>query len=85
MTLSDPRPALAERSSLISYLLGIAALAQLIHVLALDSPRDSDPMADDFVHLLLGVAALGKSIEVLVDPAPVACHPSSAEPRLWLR
>ena len=85
MTLSDPRPALADRSSLIGYLMGVAALAQLIDVLALDSNRDPAPPADDFVHLLLGVASLGKSIEQLVALVPVACDPSPAEPSRWLR
>lgn len=85
MTLADPRQALAERSSLIGYLMGVAALAQLIEVLALDSHGSSAPPAGDFVHLLLGVASLGKSIEHLVDLVPVACNPSPAEPRRWLR
>lgn len=85
MTLSDPRPALAERSSLISYVMGVAALVQLIDALALDSHRGSASPAGDFVHLLLGVASLGKSIEQLVDLVPVACDPSPAVPRRWLR
>ena len=85
MTLSDPRPALAERSSLISDLMGVAALAQLIDVLALDSNRGSASPAGDFVHLLLGVASLGKSIEQLVVLDPVADDPSPAEPTRWLR
>jgi hypothetical protein len=85
MTLADPRQALAERSSLISYLMGVAALGQLIEVLALDSHGSSAPPAGDFVHLLLGVASLGKSIEQLVDRVPVGCNPSQAAPRRWLR
>ena len=85
MTLSDPRPALAERSSLIGYLMGLAALAQLIDVLALDNRREPAPPAGEFVHLLLGVASLGKSIEQLVSVDPVAGEPSPIEPRRWLR
>lgn len=85
MKLSDPRPALAERSPLIGYLVGLAALAQMIDVLALDSHRGSALPADDFVHLLLGVASLGKSIEHLVAHVPVADEPSPTEPRRWLR
>jgi hypothetical protein len=84
-TLSDPRPALAERSSLIDYLMGVAALAQLIDELALDSQRGCAAPAGDFVHLLLGVASLGTSIEQLVALAPTACDPSPAEPSRWLR
>lgn len=86
MTLSDPRPALAERSSLIGYLMGIAALAQLIDLLAVDSQRGSATPAGNFVHLLLGVASLGKSIEQLVAGDPVASDPAQgSEPGMWLR
>lgn len=85
MTLTDPRPALAEQSSLISYLMGIAAMAGMIDMLATDAARVSARPADDFVHVLLGVASLGKSIEHLVDPLAVACDPVPPEPRRWLR
>lgn len=88
MTLSDPRPALDERSSLIGYLMGVAALARLIDVLALDNGRESAPPAGEFVHLLLGVASVGKSIEQLVSVDPMVdepSQPSPVEPRRWLR
>ncbi|MDT5180668.1 MAG: hypothetical protein QOJ95_4866 [Mycobacterium sp.] len=85
MTLSDPRQALAERSSLIDYLMGVAALAQLVDVMALDATRESAPSADDFVHLLLGVASLGKSIEQLVPRTAVVPASLPAEPGRWLR
>lgn len=84
MTLTDPRPALAEQSSLISYLMGIAAMAGMIDMLATDAARVSARPADDFVHVLLGVASLGNSIEHLVDPL-AACDPVPPEPRRWLR
>lgn len=85
MTLTDPRPALAEQSSLISYLMGIAAMAGMIDMLATDAARVSARPADDFVHVLLGVASLGKSIEHLVGPLAVACDPEPPKSRRWLR
>ena len=56
MTLTDPREALAEQSSFVSYLVGLAGLARVVRALAADGDRRADPRrdADDFVHLLLG-------------------------------
>ena len=56
MTLTDPRDALAEQSSFVSYLVGLAGLARVVRALAADGDRRADPRrdADDFVHLLLG-------------------------------
>jgi hypothetical protein len=86
MTLLDPRPALAEHSSLIGYLMGVAALAQAIGELALDPNRRTGGAADDFVYLLVGVASLGGAIEDLADPVAVAAaHPPPHTPRRWLR
>jgi hypothetical protein len=79
MTLTDPREALAEQSSFIDYLVGIAGLARMVHTLAADvSPRSGPSIdSDDFVHLLLGVASLGESIEELAEPALTQRHPPS--------
>jgi hypothetical protein len=71
MTLTDPREALADQSSFIDYLVGLAGLARVVHTLAADGephfepPRDSD----DFVHVLLGLASLGDTIERIAEPA----------------
>ena len=45
MTLTDPRDALAEQSSFISYLVGLAGLARVVHALAADGDRRVDPPA----------------------------------------
>ncbi len=59
MTLTDPREALADQSNFVSYLMGLASLAQVVHALAADGERRTDPPrdADDFVHVLLGPRA----------------------------
>ena len=60
--LTDPRPALAEQSNFVSYLVGLAGLARAVQALAGDGhPRsNAGHEADDFVHLLLGVASMGE-------------------------
>lgn len=85
MTLSDPRPALAEHSSLIGYLMGVVAAAKAVEALASDSGHQTPPAADDFVHLLVGVASLGRSIENLACPTPGDDMPAVREPTRWLR
>jgi hypothetical protein len=67
MTLTDPRQALAEQSSFVGYLMGLASMARAVHELAADDTRRVDPPsdADDFVHALLGIASLGEKIELL--------------------
>lgn len=93
MTLTDPRDALADQSNFIGYLLGLAGLARVVHALAADDNRRSDPPGDssDFVDLLLGVASLGQSIERLADTASVQpqttleAHPSASTTMRWLR
>jgi hypothetical protein len=93
MTLIDPRESLADQSSFIDYLVGLAGLARVVHTLAADSERQSNPPgdADDFVHLLLGFASLGEAIEGVANPATAqqsstveAPAPGSANGR-WLR
>jgi hypothetical protein len=71
MTLTDPREALADQSSFIDYLVGLAGLARMVHTLAADGEAHSEPARDsaDFVHVLLGIASLGSSIERLAEPA----------------
>ena len=69
--LTDPRPALAEQSSFIGYLLGLAGLARTVRALAADSHSQADNPceADDFGYLLLGVASLGDAINRLAESA----------------
>ncbi len=71
--LTDPRQALAEQSSFVSYLVGLAGLARLVHALAADGNRRADPPreADDAVYLLLGLASTAEVIERLADRPPV--------------
>ncbi|HEX4430556.1 MAG TPA: hypothetical protein VHZ96_14910 [Frankiaceae bacterium] len=93
--LSDPRPALAEQSSFIGYLLGLAGLARAVRALAADghsqaeTPREAE--ADDFGYLLLGVASVGDAIDRLAESAraepsdtPEEATPASTSTR-WLR
>jgi hypothetical protein len=67
--LTDPRPALAEQSNFVSYLVGLAGLARAVHALAADGhPRaDARCEADDFVCLLLGLASAGDAISRLAE------------------
>lgn len=73
MTLTDPRDALADQSSFIAYLMGLAALARVVHVLAADDSRSSEIgcKESNFVEILLGVASLGDAIQALVDTSDV--------------
>jgi hypothetical protein len=79
MTLTDPGDALAEQSSFIGYLLGLASLSRTVHALAADgqrptgSPRD----ADDLIYILLGFAGLADAIQRLANP--VATQPSRSD------
>jgi hypothetical protein len=91
--LTDPRPALAEQSSFIGYLLGLAGVARAVHALAGDGHTRPNPVheADDFVHLLLGFASVGRAIEGLGESAraepsdaPDETTPASTSTR-WLR
>ncbi len=90
MTLTDPREALAEQSSFIGYLMGLASLSQVVHALA-DGDRRADPSADadDLVHVLLGVARIGEAIKRLAETAPPSPgHAASLSPARdvrWLR
>ena len=94
MTLTDPREALADQSSFIGYLVGLAGLARVVHTLAADGDRRSDPPrdSDDFVHVLLGLASLGEAIERPRqfccwhnrDPTGRGAAPASTTMR-WLR
>jgi hypothetical protein len=90
--LIDPRPALAEQSSFIGYLLGLAGLASAVRALAADghSQADNPREADDFGYLLLGVASVGDAINRLAESAraehsetPGATPPPSTN--RWLR
>jgi hypothetical protein len=71
MTITDPREALADQSTFIGYLMGLASLGHVVHELAHGDRRADPPAdADDFVHVLLGVAHLGEAVERLAEPAP---------------
>jgi hypothetical protein len=88
--LTDPRQSLAEHSSFVSYLLGLAGLARVVQALARDGNRRQDPPheADDLVHLLLGLVSLGEAIERLAETAPAqqnSAAPAAATNTRWLR
>jgi hypothetical protein len=92
MTLTDPREALAEQSSFVGYLLGLAGLARTVRALAVDGDRRADPPpADDFVHVLLGVASIGVAIERLdesspaQEPEPATAPSGDSTNTRWLR
>ena len=92
MTLTDPRDALAEQSNFVGYLVGLAGLARVVHMLASDSNRRAGgpPEADDFVHVLLGLASLGGAIERLAESTAArgdsaAATPIPATTTRWLR
>jgi hypothetical protein len=88
MSLFDPHAALAEQSSFLGYLLGLAAVSRAIHSLARDGTEPAPPRpADDFMHALLGLASLGSAIQRLAEPDsghPDALPPPDA-PTRWLR
>lgn len=89
MTLTDPREALADQSSFIGYLVGLAGVARMVHALADDDRRSgTDRGPDDFVHALLGLASLGAAIERIAK-APVAQQNTTASTAMpttrWLR
>ncbi|ORB57250.1 hypothetical protein [Mycolicibacterium rhodesiae] len=69
MTLTDPRQALADKSDFIGYLVGLAALAGLVHALASDTGPVAAPVedCDDFGYALLGLASLGSAVERMAN------------------
>ena len=79
MTLTDPREALADQSSFVGYMLGLAGMARAVRELGADDTRRADPPAeaDDFVHVLLGIASLGEKIEQLGESAAGQSNPTS--------
>lgn len=79
--LTDPRPALAEQSNFIGYLLGLAGVARVVHALAADDSgrADTPREADDFVHVLLAFASLGGKIERLAESARTEPSDTRAE------
>ena len=88
--LTDPREALAEHSSFVSYLVGLAGLARVVQALACEGNRQNDVPceADDLVHLLLGLASLGDSIGRLAESAPSQRNSPAPAPSMnirWLR
>lgn len=92
MTLMDPREALAEQSTFIGYLMGLASLGQVVRALVADDDQATRPCdADDFVHLLLGIVGLGASVERLAQTSrsesPCEADDSAIDPAYtrWLR
>jgi hypothetical protein len=88
MTLTDPREALADQSSFIGYLVGLAGVARVVHTLADGDRRAGGPHdADDFVHVLLGLTSVGAAIDRLANPAVAQQNPSplAAPATRWLR
>jgi hypothetical protein len=91
MTLTDPREALADQSSFVGYLLGLAGMARAVHELAADGTRCVAPPsdADDFVDVLLGIASLGEKIERLGESVAAQLNPGAgaavSTTRRWLR
>ncbi|QNJ94655.1 hypothetical protein HZU40_10570 [Mycolicibacterium fluoranthenivorans] len=92
MTITDPQPALAEQSSFIGYVVGLAGLGQLVRSLAAPGgagPHPGPHPEDDFVHLLLGLASIGTAIEGLVgsepDLPPTSGATSLPSSGRWLR
>ena len=90
MTLTDPREALAEQSTFIGYLMGLAGLARVVHELAGDHSGHAEPRhdADEFVHVLLGLASLGSEIERIAESVPAQRNPTTGISSLdtgWLR
>lgn len=89
MTLTDPRDALADESTFIGYLMGLAGVARLVLALA-EAPRrpENNGAADEFVDVLLGLASVGRMIEHLAAPAAAATSTSGPGTVLqgrWLR
>ena len=89
MTLTDPREALADQSSFIDYLVGLAGLARVVATLAADGDRRSGSARDagDFEYALLGLVGLGKAIERLANQTGAHRDPTPSAPTTgrWLR
>ncbi|TPG34578.1 hypothetical protein [Mycolicibacterium hodleri] len=92
MTLTDPSQALAEQSSFVGYLVGLAGLAKVVQALAENGEQGQTRCAaDDLVFALLGLAGLGEAIERLAEPAPAqhfgeaATPPAASMSSRWLR
>lgn len=91
--LTGPREALAEQSSFVNGLVGLAGLAEVVRALAADKTGRVSPAteADDLIHLLLGVASLGEAVDRLVEraradqPQEPAANPPRRTVTRWLR
>jgi hypothetical protein len=88
VSLTDPQPALAEASTFIDYLVGLAGLGRLVRALATDAEITTG-VADDFVQLLVGIAGVAAGVERLAVSQAGAAHPCErAAPTAsgrWLR
>ena len=88
MTLTGPRDALADRSDFIGYLVGLAALADMVRALASHTGHRAAPVrdCDDFEYALLGLASIGSAVErmakyVTQQPHSISSADSAAETR----
>ncbi|MEZ0357516.1 hypothetical protein [Mycobacterium sp. SA01] len=91
MRLTDPRDALADHSDFVGYLVGLAAMADMIRSLAA-TDRRAEPVrdCDDFRYALLGLASVGSAIERMANCVAQPPHPSrdadaAARPTRYLR
>lgn len=88
MSLTDPQPALAEASTFIDYLVGLAGLGRLVHALA-DDAETTAGGADDFVHLLVGIAGVAAGVQRLAGSQAGPAHrdegTAHADSGRWLR
>ncbi|WP_233209220.1 hypothetical protein [Mycobacterium sp. ENV421] len=78
MTLTEPRDALADKSDFIGYLVGLAALAEMVRALASDTDPGAAPVrdCDDFGYALLGLASLGSAVERIANCCTQQLHTS---------
>ncbi len=91
MTLTDPREALADNSDFIGYLVGLAALADMVRALASDTDHRVEPVrdCDDFRYALLGLASIGAAVErmakCVTQQPDMTVMPDSAAASRFLR
>ncbi|BBX07195.1 hypothetical protein [Mycolicibacterium aichiense] len=78
MTLTDPRDALADKSDFIGYLVGLAALTEMVRALASDTDPGAAPVhdCDDFGYALLGLASIGSAVERMAACSAHQLHTS---------
>ena len=87
--MTDPCDALAEQSSFIGYLMGLAALGRVVQAMAVEGRPGPQPPGepDDLVDVLVGIAGLGEAIRQMAEHAAVQDNPTVPPPAdtRWLR